>query len=377
MLESQELGVKLKSEPESDDVFLHPNKAYQTLKLNCKDGKEMTINPMFLSLIFPWLRGKVDICVFDRVLLPDFSISTIQQMIDSFVRYYKRSRNVKYEVKLEDGLIIANNDDFLQINENVDQNDIEEAGEVVAEVDEFVEYDSKCENIDKLYDIDPQVIENNFTEFPNDLGEDEHFSNDNIDSHNVKTETIGVKKPTRKHKYRLCPECGKSVKNLSKHSQIHKGIRAERLQCHLCEKTLSSNNALKVHIESIHEGIKRFSCNQCGTHFVFEAYLKQHIQVVHEGYQPPAATCPDCGKKFKFISNMTRHRRITHHGENIQRRHFCQLCKQMFMKVSLLHKHMREQHGINPRKKSSVNLGINKVAQNLQNLTSQQQQHFI
>jgi uncharacterized Zn-finger protein len=170
----------------------------------------------------------------------------------------------------------------------------------------------------------------------------------------IKSSTVSVKMKTRKHKYRLCPECGKSVKNLSKHSMIHKGIKPERLQCHVCEKTLCSANALKIHIESVHEGIKRYSCDLCTTSFVYEAYLKQHIQVVHEGYRPPAATCPDCGKQFKFISNMTRHRRITHRGESIQRRHFCQICKVMFMKVSLLHKHIREVHGVNPRKRGEV-----------------------
>jgi len=371
MLGSEEIEVKLKcEEAESDDTFLYPNKAYQTLRLNCKDGREIEINPMFLSLIFPWLRGKIEICCNDQVLLPDYTSSTIQQMINSFVRFYKRGRNVKYEVKFEDGLDIDNNDIFFQIDKTTDHNDIQEEDGFIVEDDDFVQNDSKCENIDKTLESDS--IENNLLHCPNDHKEDEHLVNDDINSaHDVKTENVGMKKAKRKHKYRLCPECGKSVKNLSKHSQIHKGIRGERLQCHLCEKTLSSNNALKVHIESIHEGIKRYSCNQCSTSFVFEAYLKQHIQVVHEGYQPPAATCPDCGKKFKFISNMTRHRRITHHGENIQRRHFCQLCKQMFLKVSLLHRHMKEHHGINPRKKSAVNLGINKVAQNLQSLTAQ------
>ena len=35
---------------------------------------------------------------------------------------------------------------------------------------------------------------------------------------------------------------------------IYLGIKPERLQCHVCEKTLCSANALKVHIESVHEG---------------------------------------------------------------------------------------------------------------------------
>ena len=43
---------------------------------------------------------------------------------------------------------------------------------------------------------------------------------------------------------------------MSKHLNMHRGIKPERLQCHICENTLSSANALKVHVETIHEGSK-------------------------------------------------------------------------------------------------------------------------
>ena len=39
-----------------------------------------------------------------------------------------------------------------------------------------------------------------------------------------------------------------------KHLKMHRGIKPDRLQCHICEKTLCTNNALKVHIETIHDG---------------------------------------------------------------------------------------------------------------------------
>ncbi len=41
---------------------------------------------------------------------------------------------------------------------------------------------------------------------------------------------------------------------MSKHLNMHRGIKPDRLQCHICEKTLCSANALKVHVETIHEG---------------------------------------------------------------------------------------------------------------------------
>jgi len=110
---------------------------------------------------------------------------------------------------------------------------------------------------------------------------------------------------------------------MSKHLKMHRGIKPERLQCHVCEKTLCSANALKVHIETIHEGIRRFTCKFCENTFIYASHLKRHILVVHYNYKNPKAICPDCGKQFKFISTMKRHRRVSHLGEVVRKRHFC------------------------------------------------------
>ena len=59
-------------------------------------------------------------------------------------------------------------------------------------------------------------------------------------------------------KYRLCTECGKSVQNLAKHLKMHRGVKPDRLQCHVCEKTLCSANALKVHVERKVDGVFLF-----------------------------------------------------------------------------------------------------------------------
>jgi len=322
---------------------------FQTLRIVCKDAKRLHINPMLLHLLFPWLSGKVKILEHDVVIIPDQQISHIQHNISTIIRSYRSSLNLKYDdVKLEDNLL----------NETLDKFDNGDTDMHKYENPPKIDIYSDCEENSTKDSLNSSPEPKNTTE--SQSTKIEHTSQllkkkSLIKNNKIKpTENIIEGKKTRKHKYRLCTECGKSVKNLSKHSLIHKGIKPERLQCHVCEKTLCSANALKVHIESVHEGIKRFSCNMCTTSFVYEAYLKHHIQVVHEGYKPPEATCPDCGKQFKFISNMTRHRRITHRGEDVQRRHFCQLCKVVFMKVSLLHKHMREEHGVNPRKRGEV-----------------------
>jgi len=151
---------------------------------------------------------------------------------------------------------------------------------------------------------------------------------------------------TGKSKYRLCTECGKSVQNMWKHLKMHRGIKPDRLQCHICEKTLCTNNALKVHIETVHDGIRRYSCKFCNNSFIYASHLKTHILVVHQNFKNPKAICPDCGKQFKFISTMKRHQRVVHLGEKVPKRHYCSQCRQVFNKESQLTGHLRERHGI-------------------------------
>eukprot|EP00088_Acartia_fossae_P000226 TRINITY_DN10086_c0_g1_i1.p1 TRINITY_DN10086_c0_g1~~TRINITY_DN10086_c0_g1_i1.p1 ORF type:complete len:457 (+),score=54.74 TRINITY_DN10086_c0_g1_i1:43-1413(+) len=407
MESDNEVKLKFDNEINIEDVFMDnlENGMFQTMKIICQDGSMIQLNPMFIYLLFPWLGDSITPLHHDLILLPDYQRDGVYRNIQTILRSYKSSQGLKCEVKIEEETvvesenlqteIIQDNADFerrnirnnaINKNESIENEEVEEdrfsensnhsfpntetsmnqnennaCQNLTQDLDQYFsdnsKNSSKCniclietKNCDKREHLKLQhneLFQNYYTR-KKKSGKPSTKIRENI------YDKVAIEKLPRKHKSRLCTVCGKSVKNLSKHSLIHKGIKPERLQCHLCEKTLCSANALKVHIESVHEGIKRYPCSMCPTSFVYEAYLKQHIQVVHENYRPPEATCPDCGKQFKFISNMTRHRRITHQGENIQRRHFCQICKAMFMKVSLLHKHIREEHGLNPRKRGEM-----------------------
>ena len=51
--------------------------------------------------------------------------------------------------------------------------------------------------------------------------------------------------------------------------------------CHLCEIKTVSKGSLKMHIESIHDGI-RYECGQCDYMATKQGNLKRHKQVKHE-----------------------------------------------------------------------------------------------
>ena len=81
-------------------------------------------------------------------------------------------------------------------------------------------------------------------------------------------------------------------------------------QCYSCSKTYTKKHHLKVHIESVHEGIRHF-CEQCGTSHKTKMGLRSHILFVHEKQQKPEQKtyqCTECHKKFsKIFTNCKDH----------------------------------------------------------------------
>ena len=57
--------------------------------------------------------------------------------------------------------------------------------------------------------------------------------------------------------------------------------------------------ALKVHIQIVHEGQKSLKCDSCGKFFSQQHNLKKHINVIHEGCKEDK--CGSCGTEGPFI----------------------------------------------------------------------------
>ena len=97
--------------------------------------------------------------------------------------------------------------------------------------------------------------------------------------------------------------------------------------CDQCESSFDSPAKLKIHIDSVHLGLKPHKCSQCDEAFGYKAQLTRHIKSVHEN----AFVCPTCNKAFRGNDKMEDHIAAVHEGI----RHKCDLCDETFTKGSL------------------------------------------
>ena len=79
--------------------------------------------------------------------------------------------------------------------------------------------------------------------------------------------------------------------------------------CGVCSKSFKSELTLKVHYESVHNGVK-YSCETCGKSFTSNSYLKNHIKTIHEGLNN--YKCDSCGLSFSTNSSMNFHMKKIH-----------------------------------------------------------------
>ena len=54
-------------------------------------------------------------------------------------------------------------------------------------------------------------------------------------------------------------------------------------ECSICQKSFSTKQSLKNHIEAVHEGKRPHNCSICDYSTAHKADLKRHIEAVHEG----------------------------------------------------------------------------------------------
>ncbi|KAI5706690.1 hypothetical protein M8J75_010468 [Diaphorina citri] len=77
---------------------------------------------------------------------------------------------------------------------------------------------------------------------------------------------------------KMCPQCGKSVKNLANHLKLHSG---EKFQCSHCAKAFGRVDYLKIHLR-IHTGERPYVCYLCGLGFKQHGDMNKHIRAVHK-----------------------------------------------------------------------------------------------
>uniref|UniRef100_A0A182Y7C2 C2H2-type domain-containing protein n=1 Tax=Anopheles stephensi TaxID=30069 RepID=A0A182Y7C2_ANOST len=107
-----------------------------------------------------------------------------------------------------------------------------------------------------------------------------------------------------------CTECHKSYSKehlLRAHMQRH-----IKQQCNICQKMLSNQNSLKVHIAQVHSGDANQICDTCGKVFRTKPAMERHIKLDHQPQLVTWEQCRQCEKWFDCKSNLKKHIRLIH-----------------------------------------------------------------
>ena len=136
----------------------------------------------------------------------------------------------------------------------------------------------------------------------------------------IKKHIQSVHEGERNFKCELCGKLFSAAQNLKRHQHlVHEGRRD--FICDTCGKALAEKNDLKKHIAAVHDKI--YKCETCDPFRLFSSAnaLKTHIYTVHEGHRD--FTCDTCGKSFSQPQRLKRHFRSVHLGEKNFPCHIC------------------------------------------------------
>ncbi|CRL07559.1 CLUMA_CG020524, isoform A [Clunio marinus] len=167
------------------------------------------------------------------------------------------------------------------------------------------------------------------------------------------------------------------IKTVQNANQIGKkkenSLQTSRVQCGICEKTLSSVKYLKSHMmlqhlnnapyscevcqkkfidwsllekhQKIHEGLFDFTCKYCDKRFVLRKVYNQHLRKVHKATKEEIAvmknsdlTCIECNKVFKTSHSMKEHKAWEHGTVD---KFICDICGKSFMSRIKLTSHQK------------------------------------
>jgi hypothetical protein len=139
-----------------------------------------------------------------------------------------------------------------------------------------------------------------------------------------------------------CDYCGKKPRlkrNLIKHFRQHvKFDNREKFFCDFCDKTFTSKNGLKMHINEKHiEQNEDHKC-KCGKVFETAHRLKKHEHLVHYS-EGTNLKCVKCGKISKTLSSYLSHKRFGHKPKIP-----CKICKKLVLAGYFMNVHLKS-HG--------------------------------
>ena len=81
------------------------------------------------------------------------------------------------------------------------------------------------------------------------------------------------------------------------------------LYIHNIHYSIPDPRNLKMHVKTVHEGIKEFGCDLCSQVFGHKGHMKDHMKNIHGTKDLP---CENCGKLFALKKDLNLHMRRVH-----------------------------------------------------------------
>ena len=134
-----------------------------------------------------------------------------------------------------------------------------------------------------------------------------------------------------------CPICGKSVKKLDLHMELHEN--SDKYFCTICQKNLKSTYESKRH-EFLHS-IQGKKCPRCDLIYNFTTVAAYYAHQQKHDNSFSQVVCEVCGKMFAGMQKLKLHSRVHKYAD---RTYACPICDKIFRSSSGFLHHKNVEH---------------------------------
>ncbi|XP_077301950.1 zinc finger X-chromosomal protein-like [Arctopsyche grandis] len=146
----------------------------------------------------------------------------------------------------------------------------------------------------------------------------------------------------KRFKCSFCPKAFPVSGKRRQHERVHTGEKP--YQCDVCFRLFAARTTLNAH-RWRHTGEDKFICNVRGCNQGFYAFSTyQRHMWAHRGERP--YQCPHCDKTYLSMQNLKSHIKAIH---TKLRDEVCHICGKGFTEKSVLNRHLRKIHNIEPK----------------------------